>query len=82
MTHARPQVIVLYNHVGEDEYEKLKDVDLDSLAFVPSYDIDVPTALDEYKALVTGLRRAGYRARAVNIKEDLRRLERTLRRGR
>ena len=82
MTHARPQVIVLYNHVGEDEYEKLKDVDPDSLAFVPSYDIDVPTALDEYKALVTGLRRAGYRARAVNIKEDLRRLERTLRRGR
>jgi len=82
MTRDKPYVMVLYNHVGEDEYEKLKGVDPNSLAFTPAYDIDVPTVLDEYKALVDGLRYAGYRARAVNIREDLKRLQSALRRSR
>ncbi|MHC4909069.1 MAG: D-alanine--D-alanine ligase family protein [Planctomycetota bacterium] len=81
MTQRKPYVMVLYNHVGEDEYEKLKTVDPKSLDFKPAYDIQVPTVLDEYKALAEGLRVAGYRTRAVNIRDDLKRLQTALRRS-
>ncbi len=37
--------------------------------------------LEEYKAVAKALRREGFRARAVNVKEDLGRLERLLRRN-
>jgi D-alanine-D-alanine ligase len=76
-----PSVVVLYNFHGEDEYERLKDVDPNTLAFEPEYDIEVSTVLEEYKAVASALRRVGYRARAVNINEDLGKLERLLRRN-
>jgi D-alanine-D-alanine ligase len=76
-----PTVVVLYNFHGEDEYEKLKHVDPDSLDFQPEYDIEVSTVLEEYKAVAAGLRRVGYKARAFNIKEALGRLKRLLRRN-
>lgn len=75
-------MVVLFNHTGEDEYEKLRQVDPNTLGFEPEYDIDVATATEEYKAVVRALRRAGFRARAVNLEEDLRRLERVLKRNR
>jgi len=81
MTAAQTSVLVLYNHVGEDEYEKLKQVDPKTLGFVPKYPIDVATTAEEYRAIVKGLRQEGFRARAVNVREDLQRLERLLRRN-
>ena len=80
MTDTKPSVVVLYNYVGEDVYEKLKDVDPRSLGFEPEYDIAVATVEQEYKAVARALRAAGYRARIYNIREDIRRLERVLRR--
>jgi D-alanine-D-alanine ligase len=79
--HRQPRVVVLYNFHGEDEYEKLKHVDPDALDFTPEYDIEVSTVIEEYKAVASALRRVGYRARAVNINEDLGKLERILRRN-
>jgi D-alanine-D-alanine ligase len=76
-----PSVVVLYNFHGEDEYERLKGVDPKTLDFVPEYEIEVSTVLEEYKAVASGLRRVGYKARAVNIHEDLGKLERLLRRN-
>lgn len=73
--------MVLYNHVGEDEYEKLKDVDPSTLAFEPEYEIAVATALEEYDAVVKALRKERFRVRAVNVAEDVRKLERTLTRN-
>jgi D-alanine-D-alanine ligase len=81
MSEPRPHVIVLYNHTGEDVYEKLKSVDPKSLDFKPEYDIAVTTVLQEYDAVVRGLRSLGYRTRGVNIAEDLRKLERVLKRS-
>jgi D-alanine-D-alanine ligase len=77
----KASVLVVYNHVGEDEYERLKDVDPKSLEFVPEYDIQVPTVIEEYEAVAKALRREGFRARTFNIKEDLSRLERRLKRN-
>jgi D-alanine-D-alanine ligase len=77
---SRISVVVLYNHVGEDEYEKLKTVDPATLPFKPAYSIHVSTVEEEYMAIVKGLDREGFRVRAVNIREDLRRLERVLKR--
>jgi D-alanine-D-alanine ligase len=78
---AKPtvSVAVLFNHVGDDEYEKLREVDPATLAFEPQYDIHVATEMEEYRAVVRGLKRAGYRARAVNLRDDLGVLERLLR---
>jgi D-alanine-D-alanine ligase len=75
-------VVVLYNQVGEDPYEKLREVDPETLHFEPEYPIDVPTVSEEYKDVAKALRRAGYRARAVNLNNDLRKLERVLKRNR
>jgi D-alanine-D-alanine ligase len=80
MAKSAPAVAVLFNHVGEDEYEKLREVDPATLSFEPQYDIHVATVMEEYRAVVRGLRRAGYRARAVNLRDDLQVLERLLRR--
>jgi D-alanine-D-alanine ligase len=80
MPKPSSSVAVLFNHVGEDEYEKLREVDPATLSFEPQYDIHVATVMEEYRAVVRGLTRAGYRARAVNLRDDLRVLERLLRR--
>lgn len=82
MPPSAASVVVLFNHVGEDEYERLRAVDPATLPFTPEYDIHVATVMEEYRAVVQGLKRAGFRARAVNLKDDLRVLERLLRRAR
>ena len=78
----KPSVVVLYNQVGEDIYEKVRKIDPATLGFEPEYPLDVATAKEEYEEIARGLRRAGYRARAVNLENDLRKLERVLRRSR
>ncbi len=73
-----PDVLVLYNHVGEDEFEKLKDVDPTSLGFTPQYPIGVSTVAEEIKAIADALDREGCRARVVNIEENLQALQQLL----
>jgi D-alanine-D-alanine ligase len=75
-------VLVLYNHVGEDEYEKIREIDPSSLDFVPEYDIHVSTVSEEYKAVARALRKEGYRVRTANIEENLEKLHGLLRRNR
>jgi D-alanine-D-alanine ligase len=74
MTKRKPSVAILFNHVGEDEYEKLKDVDPKSLDFKPEYDIHVATVMEEYEAIAMGLKKEGFRPHLVNIADDLSRL--------
>ncbi|MDH4070713.1 MAG: ATP-grasp domain-containing protein [Ignavibacteria bacterium] len=81
MRDCRASVVVLYNHVGDDEYEKMKEVDPSTLDFKPEYDIHVSTVEEEYKAVVKALRKENFRARAYNLKEDIRRLHRLLSRN-
>jgi D-alanine-D-alanine ligase len=76
MPVAEKSVVVLYNHVGEDEYVRLRTVDPASLGFVPSYDIHVATVREEYAAIVKALRVEGFRARGVNLENSLSRLYR------
>jgi len=66
-----PRVLGLYNHGGEDEFEKLKNVDPTSLGFAPEYPIHVATVAEEIQAIVDALQREGMQARAVNIEENL-----------
>lgn len=80
MSARKPSVLVLYNSSGPDEYEKIRQVDPATLQFEPEYDIHVPTAKEEYREVARALRREGHRARTMNIKEDLKRLENYLRR--
>jgi D-alanine-D-alanine ligase len=82
MPRKKPSVVVLYNFHGDDEYERLRDVDESRLDFEPEYDIQVPTSMDEYQAVEDALKSEGFRARSVNLAEDLRRLERILKRER
>lgn len=83
MTSTPIAVVLLFNHVDEDEYEKIRHVDPATLSFEPEYDIHVATIMEEYRAVARALRRAGYRVRLVNIRDDVTVLERLLRaRGR
>ncbi len=80
--HPKPSVVVLYNHHGEDWYEKLRDVDPESLGFKPEYPVHVATVEEEYKEIVRALGRTGHKARLVNVGNDLKKLERVLKRNR
>jgi D-alanine-D-alanine ligase len=78
MKRQKKSVLVLYNHTGSDEYEALRKIDRASLGFIPKYDIDVATDAEEYEAIVQALRAEGFNARAINIRDDLRKLNRLL----
>ncbi|MBI2619601.1 MAG: ATP-grasp domain-containing protein [Ignavibacteriales bacterium] len=71
---TKTSVLVLFNHVGEDEYEKLREIDPESLGFKPEYDIHVATVMEEYEAIVTALNKEGFNASALNLEDDLERL--------
>ncbi len=66
----KPAVLVLYNQVGEDEYDKIKTVDPKTLNFDPKYDIHVATANEEYMAIADALRKEGHEVAVVNLKEN------------
>ncbi|MBE0555725.1 MAG: hypothetical protein IH628_00705, partial [Proteobacteria bacterium] len=72
------RVAVVYNHLGEDEYEKLKTIDPSSLEFKPEYSIHVSTVQEEYDSVVKALEREGFRARSFNVKDDLKALKKLL----
>jgi D-alanine-D-alanine ligase len=80
MAVERIFVLVLYNHLGEDEYEKLKQVDESQLDFEPEYPIQVATVREEYAALVRALRQEGFMAGALNLEDDISKLEALIRR--
>jgi D-alanine-D-alanine ligase len=78
----KTSVVVLYNSIGEDWYERLKEIDPSTLPFKPEYPIHVATVKEEHEDVVKALRRAGYRARGVNLEDKLSVLERVLKRNR
>jgi D-alanine-D-alanine ligase len=78
--HAKPNVLVLYNQVGHDEYEALRVVDPATLDFTPTYPIAVATVREEMDALVRALESERFAVRCVNVKEDFRILQNALRR--
>jgi D-alanine-D-alanine ligase len=77
-TQRQPNVLLLYNQVGHDEYESMKHVDPATLGFTPSYPIHVATVRDEIGAIVSALQNEGYSVRNVNVEDDLRALQREL----
>ncbi len=64
-------VAVVYNHSGDDFYEKIQDVDPDSLGFEPEYNIKVATVTEEYEAIANALKGEGYKVSVININEDI-----------
>ena len=72
MSEQKAQVLVLYNHVGPDEYEKVKQVDPATLGFTPLYPIHVATVREEIDAVAGALNQRGFSARPVNVQDDLR----------
>ena len=70
----KTSVAVLYNHVGEDPFEKFREVDPATLEFTPEYPLDVATVMEEYHAIAQGLESEGYQATLFNIEDDLARL--------
>ncbi len=71
METRRKKVGIVYNHVGEDIYEKIRHVDPSSLPFTPEYKIDVATVQEEYQALATALGSEGFEARLINLGDSL-----------
>ncbi len=82
MRRRKPFIAVLYNHVGEDEYEHIRQVDPRTLDFTPEYSLNVATVREEYDAIVEALKREGFRAKAYNVEDRLEALEHVLRRER
>jgi len=80
-SRQRESVVVLYNSVGDEGYDKLKEVDPATLGFKPEYDIAVSTVAEEYEAIVEGLRKERFQARGVNVAEEIKNLERLVRRN-
>ena len=71
MEQHRKSVGIVYNHVGEDIYEKMREVDPSSLSFTPEYKIDVATVQEEYQAIATALESEGFESRLINLEDNL-----------
>lgn len=78
---SKCSVAIVFNHVGEDEFEKLREVDPASLGFKPEYDIHVATVLEEYEEIRKALEREGYEASLLNVEDDVDRLIQLLKNG-
>jgi D-alanine-D-alanine ligase len=78
----RTSVAVIYNFPGEDEYEALRKKVQNGDVVSPTGDIKdlegIATVQEEIDALVKGLRKEGFDARAVNIEDDFDRLFKSL----
>ncbi len=82
MAKSLGSVVVLFNALSEEGYDELKHVDPATLGFEPEYDIQVSTVSEEYEAIVKALRSEGWKVRSVNLKDDIRVLERVVKRNR
>ena len=68
-------VAILYNHVGEDEYEQLRQVESSELQFKPEYELEsIATVADEIAAMVKALRKERFHCYAVNIEDNFKTL--------
>ena len=65
------RVAIVYNHTGEDVYEKNRDIDPATLGFEPEYNINVATVTEEYEAIANALSKEGYETELLNIREDI-----------
>jgi D-alanine-D-alanine ligase len=75
MTTERKSVLVLFNHLEEqDAYLALRSIDPSTLDFTPQYSLQVATAQEEYDAIVVALHAAGFQATCVNVKDDFTKL--------
>ena len=70
MNPEKMSVLVLYNQIEKDEYEAMRQIDPASLDFTPRYSIHVATVQEEYDAIVNALRREGFEAKSVNLKDS------------
>lgn len=75
---TKPSVLLLYNQVGQDEYESLRSVDPATLGFTPEYPIQVATVREEINAVVSALQQEGYVVHTVNVQENLQILQNAL----
>lgn len=71
-------IAVVYNHTGEDHFERIREVDPATLDFIPVYPLKVKTIIEEYHAIVNALKREGYHVVLLNLEEDLNRLHQLL----
>jgi D-alanine-D-alanine ligase len=70
----QPRVAIIYNIIGEDHFEQLRQTDPATLHFTPVYTLNVATVQEEYHAIAGALRSEGYDAMLFNIEDDLTRL--------
>ena len=70
-TQKKISVAVVYNHPGDDVYEKIREIDPQTLDFEPEYDIKVATVTEEYEAIANALKKQGYKVILLNIKDDI-----------
>ena len=72
MTKKKKNIVaVIYNQAGDDIYEKIREVDPESLGFEPEYNINVATVTEEYEAIANALKEQGYKVKLLNINEDI-----------
>lgn len=64
-----PTVALVYNRVGPDPFEAFRDVDPNTLDFVPEYPLAVATVQEEYDSLAAALQAEGFAVRSVNLRE-------------
>lgn len=77
------RILILWNHVGVDEYEALAERGPQPLPWDPTQQVtEVATVQEEIDAIADAVRACGFRTRVVNVEEDLGRLLDAVRRFR
>ena len=68
------RVLVLFNFVGEDQYERMRKEGAKEVDFELNYNLNVATLREEIQALVDALTEAGYQVSALNVEDKFGRL--------
>ncbi len=65
------KVAVIFNEANPDLYTKQSNKSLDDAAFIPYFEVDELTPIEEFEQLAARLTKKGINAYALNIKDDI-----------
>lgn len=65
------KVAIAYNEAHPDFYAKSVDHEVKELDFIPYFEVDELTPIEEFEIIAESLKKTGYNAYTVNISDDL-----------
>jgi D-alanine-D-alanine ligase len=81
MVRKKIKVAIVYNEPSPDLYVKAGELDEKKIGFVPYFEVEDITPIEEYEIMAKRLRKSGINAYTLNIKDDIQSLLRDIKKN-